>query len=196
MKFFVISPHKVLLSFLVLDFSIFSNNFTKSSDFSQLSMTDPVTNYHWILQTDNFVVLPTLWARCAWLFGTFPESSDSKSEALLGHPFGCYKQGNSENFLFWKWPLFLFHHTLADTAWQDCSLDGTIPPDNGTVMCTSSNEVNSVCVYWCDDGFSLDGSTQVTCQPSGDWSNPVPRCESKSQAPYLYGTLQSIRTIK
>lgn len=68
----------------------------------------------------------------------------------------------------------------ADTERQDCTTAGTVPPNNGTVKCTSGNKANSVCHYSCKSGFSLDGNSQVTCQPSGEWSTKTfPRCESE-----------------
>ena len=30
--------------------------------------------------------------------------------------------------------------------------------------------------YFCDDGFVLEGNTEVTCQSNGEWSGSPPTC--------------------
>ncbi|NXD12048.1 CR1 protein, partial [Nothocercus nigrocapillus] len=37
--------------------------------------------------------------------------------------------------------------------------------------------------YHCDPGFTLTGTTKVSCLPSGTWSIPYPRCEAEPCPP-------------
>ena len=48
-------------------------------------------------------------------------------------------------------------HQVAPTACYE-----KIDPDFGRVMCSDSNLVGSECQYMCNDGYELEGQTDVT----------------------------------
>ena len=59
----------------------------------------------------------------------------------------------------------------------DCDDPGT--PTNGQ-RSLSSTTYNSVVIYTCDVGYTLQGSNRRTCQSNGQWSGSVPQCIGKS----------------
>ena len=40
--------------------------------------------------------------------------------------------------------------------------------------------------FFCDDGFVLNGSSQVTCLSTGEWSDNWPNCESMYMLTYTH----------
>ena len=54
-------------------------------------------------------------------------------------------------------------------------------PDRVSVLPSDMNtfEYGSVVSYQCPDGFLLQGNPQATCETTGVWSVPPPRCEGK-----------------
>merc|ERR1712168_434286 len=50
---------------------------------------------------------------------------------------------------------------------------------NGKVSCSSKNDLKSTCLYECDYGYALIGSSQTICEGSGnpDWSSKPPICK-------------------
>ncbi|CAK8679859.1 unnamed protein product [Clavelina lepadiformis] len=59
-----------------------------------------------------------------------------------------------------------------------CSEIGDFP--TGTVACTNSNFLGTVCTYDCENGFVLAGQRQIECTASADgiaaWSGAAPMC--------------------
>ena len=51
---------------------------------------------------------------------------------------------------------------------------------NGVTV-VSSTTFGSVVTHSCDDGYLLVGADEQTCLESGNWSTPLPSCESKSK---------------
>ena len=43
----------------------------------------------------------------------------------------------------------------------------------------------SIVNHTCNLGFALNGSNQRMCQENGEWSQPLPSCESKNIATLL-----------
>ena len=53
-------------------------------------------------------------------------------------------------------------------------------PENGAT--TGANTTfDSVVTHTCDDGFVLVGADERRCLESGNWSAPLPSCESKAR---------------
>ena len=58
-------------------------------------------------------------------------------------------------------------------------------PTDGSVSCSDSNFLSSVCDYECSAGFALVGSSSRVCENDsdgdalGEWSQPEPTCERK-----------------
>lgn len=62
---------------------------------------------------------------------------------------------------------------------QQCS--AITKPTNGEVNTTagSGTEYASVLMFSCDPGYDLVGSVYIHCKSDGNWSHPVPTCQSK-----------------
>ncbi|PIK36489.1 putative CUB and sushi domain-containing protein 3-like [Apostichopus japonicus] len=57
-------------------------------------------------------------------------------------------------------------------------------PSNGNIACSDNNNINSLCMYSCNDGFILaNGQLSRVCLPSGQWSGSAPSCNSVSCDP-------------
>ncbi|CAK8697520.1 unnamed protein product [Clavelina lepadiformis] len=66
-------------------------------------------------------------------------------------------------------------------------------PDSGSVSCSDSNKIHSVCSFTCDVGHSLMGQPQSTCFITTDWSSPAPVCSPitcPSLLPVLNGRIR------
>ena len=53
--------------------------------------------------------------------------------------------------------------------------DRLIAPTNGRVE-APLRTVNSQAIYFCDDGYFLQGPSSRICQSNGDWSGNAPVC--------------------
>ncbi|XP_030753340.1 uncharacterized protein LOC115880296 [Sitophilus oryzae] len=53
-----------------------------------------------------------------------------------------------------------------------------IPQRRGLTPSTQSTKMNSLVKFYCVNGNSLIGATEIVCLPSGNWSAPFPVCES------------------
>ena len=47
---------------------------------------------------------------------------------------------------------------------------------SGGGVCYSGDSVGSVAVYFCDDGYTLDGDSTRECLSSGFWNGTTPQC--------------------
>ena len=47
---------------------------------------------------------------------------------------------------------------------------------SGGGVCYSGDSVGSVAVYFCTDGYSLEGDTTRECLSSGLWNGSTPQC--------------------
>nr|XP_018671091.1 sushi, von Willebrand factor type A, EGF and pentraxin domain-containing protein 1 [Ciona intestinalis] len=57
--------------------------------------------------------------------------------------------------------------------------------EHGNAVQSNSNIPGSVTTYTCDDGYQLDGQSQVTCNNNGQWSSVKPQCK-RLQCPPLH----------
>ncbi|XP_021914139.1 sushi, von Willebrand factor type A, EGF and pentraxin domain-containing protein 1 isoform X2 [Zootermopsis nevadensis] len=53
-----------------------------------------------------------------------------------------------------------------------------IPPRRGMNLSTLNTKMNTRVLLSCANGNSLIGAPEITCLPSGNWSAPIPICES------------------
>lgn len=53
-------------------------------------------------------------------------------------------------------------------------------PQNGHINCSSLSEprYDSQCTFSCDQDYTLDGLTTLTCGHSGNWTGDIPTCQS------------------
>lgn len=54
-----------------------------------------------------------------------------------------------------------------------------IPERRGLHVNTRNTKMNTKVIFSCQNGNSLIGAPEITCLPSGNWSAPIPICESK-----------------
>ena len=52
-------------------------------------------------------------------------------------------------------------------------------PTNGRVDTSAGTSFGDVARYSCDEGYTLIGLNETTCQADGLWNGSVPSCESK-----------------
>ena len=77
------------------------------------------------------------------------------------------------------------------TADKNCSLRDLSPSlvehsrvcgvVSGGGVCYSGDSVGSVAVYFCTDGYSLEGDTTRECLSSGLWNGSTPQCVENIQ---------------
>ncbi|ELT94722.1 hypothetical protein CAPTEDRAFT_112484, partial [Capitella teleta] len=56
-------------------------------------------------------------------------------------------------------------------------------PTNGDIDGTSPAIFGTVATFSCDDGFSLNGNSEIICQANGKWSGSKPSCVCKMLPP-------------
>ncbi|XP_046671380.1 locomotion-related protein Hikaru genki [Homalodisca vitripennis] len=59
----------------------------------------------------------------------------------------------------------------------ECDLRDVVSPDRHIKSRVEGNKLGQVAHFQCPLGFRLNGTSNLTCQASGRWSSPVPRCE-------------------
>ena len=57
------------------------------------------------------------------------------------------------------------------------------------VKCTG-NKVNDRCTYTCKSGYRRNGVASRNCQPNGQWSGSLPRCDSKMLLLVAFSTFE------
>ena len=63
---------------------------------------------------------------------------------------------------------------------------------SGGEVCYSGESVGSVAVFFCDDGYTLEGGDSTReCLSSGLWNGTTPQCVQKKDGTYSY-TTQSV----
>jgi len=60
-----------------------------------------------------------------------------------------------------------------------------IIPRRGLALSTAATQMGTKVQFSCNNGNALIGSQEIGCLPSGNWSGPLPICESKSMAKVL-----------
>lgn len=56
-----------------------------------------------------------------------------------------------------------------------------IPQRRGLTVSSSATQLSARVTLSCANGNALIGSSELICLPSGNWSAPLPVCESKSK---------------
>ena len=57
---------------------------------------------------------------------------------------------------------------------------------SGGGVCYSGDSVGSVAVYFCDDGYTLDGDSTRECLSSGLWNGTTPQCVERDRDGILF----------
>ncbi|XP_074078072.1 E-selectin-like isoform X2 [Macrotis lagotis] len=78
---------------------------------------------------------------------------------------------------------------MEEPVCEAVGCDAVIQPQNGSVTCAHSLNgdftYQSVCSFRCEEGFELQGSSQLQCTAQGQWTQPMPTCEAvKCDAPH------------
>ena len=58
----------------------------------------------------------------------------------------------------------------------ECEKVGTLL--NGNIECTEDINFDSACLYTCDPGYKLRGSSMRRCKEDSSWTGDAPFCES------------------
>lgn len=53
-----------------------------------------------------------------------------------------------------------------------------VAPDNGEIKCQESSSYKTQCLFTCQQGFKLIGSSDLSCLSSGKWTSAAPKCEA------------------
>ncbi|XP_076811264.1 P-selectin-like [Clavelina lepadiformis] len=56
-------------------------------------------------------------------------------------------------------------------------LSAHISPEHGSVVCTDENNIDSMCFFSCNSGYSLAGLPTSTCLLDASWSSPAAVCK-------------------
>lgn len=63
-------------------------------------------------------------------------------------------------------------------------------PVNGELSCTSSFSYGSTCSFSCEEGFLLQGASEISCTKMAKWSQEPPHCEGNNQTLVSFTDLQ------
>ena len=79
-----------------------------------------------------------------------------------------------------KFLSFLYRKCIYESLYAaiDCGNPGM--PENGATT-GATTTFDSVVTHTCNDGFVLVGADERRCLESGNWSAPLPSCESKAR---------------
>ena len=70
----------------------------------------------------------------------------------------------------------LFHISIS--VGDSCGQPGI--PSNGRVDISAGTSFGDVAKYSCDAGYTLNGTSERTCQADGRWNGTEPTCERKT----------------
>ncbi|KAM3915656.1 P-selectin-like [Leptodactylus fuscus] len=94
----------------------------------------------------------------------------------------CNKHGNCietiQNYTCECWPGFYGEHCE-----NVISCRSLLSPSHGHMICSDifgMFQYNSVCNFTCREGFELAGTSSLSCENSGNWSESVPTCKAVS----------------
>ena len=62
---------------------------------------------------------------------------------------------------------------LSPTLVEETGICGSVSSGG---VCYSGDSVGSVAVYFCDDGYILEGDSTRECLSSGVWNGTIPQC--------------------
>ena len=67
---------------------------------------------------------------------------------------------------------------------------------SGGGVCYSGDSVGSVAVYFCDDGYTLEGDTTRECLSSGLWNGSTPQCAKKDGRNFFDNDFDTFTILK
>lgn len=67
------------------------------------------------------------------------------------------------------------HAVIVEVKAVHCN---EITPRRGLALSTTATQMGTKVQFSCNNGNALIGSPEITCLPSGNWSGPLPVCES------------------
>ncbi|KAK7866166.1 hypothetical protein R5R35_001392 [Gryllus longicercus] len=141
----------------------------------------------------RLVVYPgtILHMECLWIrrFGTpkwvvshnyrkYPEgwTTDPGRDSQLEYRLSIYHAGRDDSGTFTC--VTPTRHTHAVEIIVKAVHCPNIPPRRGLNLSTMNTKMNTKVTLSCANGNSLIGASEITCLPSGNWSAPIPICES------------------
>lgn len=148
----------------------------------------------------KLVVYPgtTVHMECLWM-RRFGNPKWNISHTFRNYPEGWVTDEGRDNTLEYR--LSIFHAVEDDSGLYTCSTPARhyhtidvlvraihcpeIPAKRGLKANLNDTKLGSKIQLSCVNGNSLIGSSELSCMPSGNWSSPLPVCESKS-GEYLF----------
>ena len=58
-------------------------------------------------------------------------------------------------------------------------MNHSIDESSGLRVTNTNNKMNTKVTFSCENGMKLNGTDEVICLPSGQWSSEIPNCISK-----------------
>uniref|UniRef100_F7AJJ2 Uncharacterized protein n=1 Tax=Ciona intestinalis TaxID=7719 RepID=F7AJJ2_CIOIN len=107
-------------------------------------------------------------------FGSVCSFQCSPGYALTGEPSAtCNDDFNQDTLGVWSSPPPTCEPIVCNPR--------HVEPDNGAVICTNDNNLDSSCTFICANTYAIEGSPVSVCQDSGNgaqgsWSTPPPIC--------------------
>lgn len=142
----------------------------------------------------KLIVYPgaTVHMECLWMrrFGnpkwianqtyrTYPEGwvTDEGRDSTLEYRLSIFHAVEDDSGIFTcQTPARHEHSVDVVVKAVNCS---EIPPRRGLTLSINDTKMSSRVMLSCANGNSLIGASELVCMPSGNWSAPLPVCESK-----------------
>lgn len=142
----------------------------------------------------KLIVYPgtTLHMECLWM-RRFGNPKWNVSHSFRNYPEGWVTDEGRDNTLEYR--LSIFHAVEDDSGIFTCQTPARhghrvdvlvraihcpdIPSKRGLKINVNDTKMGSTIQLSCINGNSLIGASEMTCMPSGNWSSPLPVCESK-----------------
>ncbi|MGH0157663.1 UNVERIFIED_CONTAM: hypothetical protein FKN15_053815 [Acipenser sinensis] len=107
---------------------------------------------------------------CSDRYGSFSYNSTCQFHCSEGFALNGSSMVTCNSSGHWTEPLPTCTAVKCDTLSE---------PDHNIITCSDrygSFSYNSTCQFHCSEGFALNGSSMVTCNSSGHWTEPIPTC--------------------
>lgn len=81
------------------------------------------------------------------------------------------------------------HAVIVEVKAVTCN---EITPRRGLALSTTETKMGTKVQFSCNNGNALIGTPEITCLASGNWSGPLPICESKNKYITLFKSFLNI----
>lgn len=142
----------------------------------------------------RLIVYPgtTVHMECLWMrrfgspkwnvsheFRKYPEgwNSDEGRDSTLEYRLSIFTAESGDSGIYTCiTPARHTHSVAVEVKAVHCN---EITPRRGLALSTSATQMGTKVQFSCNNGNALIGTPEITCLPSGNWSGPLPICESE-----------------